>query len=659
MVRLRWAVTAASLALIAAQPLSGATLAEDAIAFGTRDGARSMDLSPGGHKLLFVTPGPTRETLLRVADLDTGERKIILKFSADPESLDWCAFATDTQIICEYSATQRFNNSLVEFSRLVTLGIDGSNVRPIGPRASDLDLDLHQSVGHVIDWSSDRPGSILLASYHSPQRSEGTLAPDKRGGLGVDRIDLSSLKIDRIELPRETAENYLSDMKGNVRIMGEMIHGGTDAQMTGVMRFKYRTAGSKDWKPLGDYDTRTGQGLYPIAVDGDMDAAYILRKTDGRDALYTMKLDGSGTTTLVAADKRSDIESVVRASRTQRVIGYTYADERMQTVYFDPEYAKLAKSLAKALPTQPIINFVGVTSDGTKLLIMARGDTSPGTYYLLDKATKHLEQLGVVRPELNGRTLATVTAVGLPADDGTPIPAYLTLPAGSTGKNLPAVVFPHGGPSARDVWGFDWLAQFFAARGYAVIQPNYRGSAGYGDQWLGQNAFRDWRKAISDVNAAGHYLVKQGIADPNRLAIVGWSYGGYAALQAAATEPSLYKASVAIAPVTDLATLRRDAMAFTNANLTRDFVGTGEEANAGSPLRNAAAIKASVLLIHGDKDANVNIDHSRKMASALRSAGATPELLVFKDLDHQLEDTAARREMLTRIGAMLDRTIGH
>ncbi len=133
----------------------------------------------------------------------------------------------------------------------------------------------------------------------------------------------------------------------------------------------------------------------------------MLRKTDGRDALYTIKLDGSGATSLVAADKRADIDDVVRGGRSQRVIGYTYADDRAQAVYFDPEYDRLAKALAKALPTEPLINFLATTSDGAKLLILAHGDTSPGTFYLFDKGTKHLEQLGVVRPELEDRVLST------------------------------------------------------------------------------------------------------------------------------------------------------------------------------------------------------------------------------------------------------------
>src|SRR5206468_8309206 len=162
-----------------------------------------------------------------------------------------------------------------------------------------------------------------------------------------------------------------------------------------------------------------------------------------------------------------------------------------------------------------------------------------------------------LRPELEGRQLASVTSVAVPASGGVNIPAYLTLPPSGASKNLPAVVLPHGGPSDRDRWGFDWLAQFLAARGYAVIQPNYRGSSGFGDAWLGEEGFKAWRTSIGDVSAAARWLSSQGIADPKRLAIVGWSYGGYAALQSAVSEPSLYKAVVAVAPVTDLGKLKR------------------------------------------------------------------------------------------------------
>ena len=210
------------------------------------------------------------------------------------------------------------------------------------------------------------------------------------------------------------------------------------------------------------------------------------------------------------------------------------------------------------------------------------------------------------------------------------IPAYLTMSKDGPAKGRPAVVLPHGGPSARDSWGFDWLAQFLASRGYAVIQPNYRGSWGYGEEFLGENAFRDWRTAMSDISASGQLSRQPGDCRPGKLAIVGWSYGGYAALQSASLEPTRYKAVVAIAPVTDLAMLRRDSDNYTNAKVTREFIGSDQQnLRQGSPLQNAARIKSPVLLVHGDKDLNVRSHPQRRdggSASKGRNAGRAAPL---------------------------------
>jgi dipeptidyl aminopeptidase/acylaminoacyl peptidase len=239
------------------------------------------------------------------------------------------------------------------------------------------------------------------------------------------------------------------------------------------------------------------------------------------------------------------------------------------------------------------------------------------------------------------------------------IPAYLTLPPGRTDmRGLPAIVLPHGGPSARDELGFDWLSQFFAHQGYAVLQPNYRGSAGYGDAWFAQNGFRGWQTSIGDVTAAGHWMIAQG-ADPGRLAIVGWSYGGYAALQSGVTEPGLFKAIVAIAPVTDLALLSQQAEGFTNYLLVRQFVGQGPHVRAGSPLQNVERITAPVLMFHGTRDTNVGITQSQRMDSALHAAGKSSELVTFDGLEHDLADSQARIRMLARINLFLSANLGH
>ena len=236
-------------------------------------------------------------------------------------------------------------------------------------------------------------------------------------------------------------------------------------------------------------------------------------------------------------------------------------------------------------------------------------------------------------------------------------PGYLTLPPDGAQRGLPAIVMPHGGPSARDEWGFDWLAQYFANRGYAVLQPNFRGSAGYGSQWFQTNGFQSWRTAIGDVNDAGRWLVREGIADPAKLAIVGWSYGGYAALQSAVIDQSLFRAAVAIAPVTDLQLARDEWRGSASAN-TRDFFGTGPHIAEGSPARHAEAIRVPVLLMHGTLDLNVPIRQSRIMRDRLRSAGRQVELVEYPGLDHQLMDSATRAQVLRRSDAFLRQALG-
>lgn len=287
------------------------------------------------------------------------------------------------------------------------------------------------------------------------------------------------------------------------------------------------------------------------------------------------------------------------------------------------------------------------------MVIWAGSDTNPGQYYHFNNVTSELSPLFPSRPELEGVILAAVKAVSIRAHDGVDIPGYLTLPPGREAKNLPTIVMPHGGPSSRDEWGFDWLVQFFANRGYAVLQPNFRGSAGYGDAWFMDNGFKSWPVAIGDINDSARWLVSQGIANPDKLAIFGWSYGGYAALQANVVDPDLFKAIIAVAPVTDLARLKNVELEYAGQKLTRDTVGSAANFRDASPALNAARIKAPVLLFHGDVDVNVGVQHSREMANKLKEAGRSVRLIEFPNRDHQLRDADARTRMLQESEAFL------
>jgi dipeptidyl aminopeptidase/acylaminoacyl peptidase len=657
-----WLVSgAAGLAAISASAhaQSTHTLADDATAFGARPAVTAPRLSPDGSSVMYITPGPGPKTYAVISNLQTGKSTVLTAADGDPEILRWCDYSAPDRAVCRISALTHQLASIIGFQRLISMNLDGSDGRLLGQKSSFYDTALRQTDAVILDWNKKVDGKVLMERIYVPQGGQAAIESRlarKKSGLGVDLIDTHDLKSSTVEQPREEASDYLTDGRGNVRIMRVDEYQGSG--LTGRAKYYYRLPSSHDWKTLVDYVDEDDQ-IIPVAIDADINAAYVLKKKDGRRALYTIKLDGSLAEKLVAENPHVDIDNVVRVGDGQRVIGYTYADEARHAVYFDPEFKALADSLSKVLPNLPLVDFVDSSSDGRKLLIYAESDNDAGRFYLFDRDSKTLNEAMLEHPQLAGRTLAKVKPVTISAPDGAQIPAYLTLPPGKQAKNLPAVVLPHGGPSSRDEWGFDFLSQFLAARGYAVIQPEYRGSAGYGDQWLNENGFKNWRTSMGDIAASANWLGSQGIADPKRVAIFGWSYGGYAALMEAETDPQLYKAVIAVAPVTDLGMLKDDAKGYTSAGVVEDFIGDGPHIEEGSPLRHVDRIQAPVLLVHGDLDANVAFRHSEKMADALRGAGKQVEFLQYKGLDHQLRDSTVRAEMLTHMAELLDRTIGH
>ena len=623
--------------------------------YGVRESIEDIDISPDGRRIVYLQPGPGRTTVAWVHDLASGgQPSIVVRSSGNPERLRWCNFITNERLICQISGINPTMGELIPFSRLLSLDTNGQNVTALGERASFYDARMRQFDGSIIDWLGGREPAVLMAREYVPEAGRaGTRVVRTADGLGVDRIDVNTLRTTQVEAANRRASRYITDGRGNVRIMTAPVSRAGGQQGTRNNYF-YRVRGSREWRELGNYDTATREGIVPVAVDGDLDVAYVLRKLDGRFALYRMRLDGSLADELVYVNPRVDVDNVVWASRGSRVIGVTYAEEDRRVIYFDEDYAGLARSLGRAIPNLPAIGFGSDSTDGRHILVHAGSDTDAGRYYVFDRTERALNEILMVRPQLEHVPTAPMRAVSYPAADGVDIPAYLTLPPGSDGRNLPVVILPHGGPEARDEWGFDWLTQYLAHRGYAVLQANYRGSAGYGDQWLQQNGFRSWRTSIGDITAGARWLAAEGIGDPRRTAILGWSYGGYAALQAGVTDSSLFRAIVAIAPVTDLQQATDDFRDFTNARNVADYIGTGPHIAEGSPLRHVSSFTAPVLLFHGDRDLNVPVIHSRRMDNALRNAGMRSELTVFPGLEHDLADSSARVQMLRRIGDFLE-----
>ncbi len=635
----------------------GAALAEK---FGSLESVGQISLAPDAGKVAWVGSSG-EDQLLYVADLSANSGpKAVLRVGPDKGQLSWCRWASVSRLVCQVRTVVNDAGVLLGFSRLIALDVDGKNLVVLTRDINNRSLRVIQDGGDVLDWDvAGQPGQVLMTRAYVPENTTGTNLRSSVEGLGVDMLDTQSLKRTRVEGARRSAVDYITDGHGTVRIMA--IQSETSSGYSGnKLKYYFRRPGSRDWEPLSTVGLtdQVQSGFSPVAVDSVSNVVFGFDTEKGMTTLFSVALDGTGQRKLVLGRSDVDIDHVVTIGRNRRVVGASYATERRVVEYFDTDLKKLGASLTKALPGNPNIDFIDASQDESKLLLLAWSDTNPGKVYLYNKSSKQVEELLSIRGEMDGMTLAKVTPVTFEAADGTKIPAYLTLPPGSSGKGLPAIVMPHGGPSARDEWGFDWLAQFFAARGYAVLQPNFRGSAGYGAAWYQQNGFKSWRIAISDINDAGHWLVKQGIAAPDKLGIVGWSYGGYAALQSQVLDPNLFKAIIAIAPVTDLERLRQEAAPFTNFAIVDRFIGTGPHVREGSPAQNAARFKVPVLLFHGTMDQNVGSGESSLMADRLRSAGKSVTYVEFSGLDHGLSSKKARTQMLSQSDAFLRKTFG-
>jgi dipeptidyl aminopeptidase/acylaminoacyl peptidase len=630
------------------------TVPQAAAAFGARASILGARLSPDGTKLATVESDGPRGSVVKVIDLVSagtggGVKAVpIALATGDPERMDNCHWAGVTRLLCDvYGSALLDTGEFSYFNRIVALDADGKNMQTLQtPNRNGNGYGYNTFGGAVIDWNTGTDGHVMMIRQYFPQFSTGNLTSQKNEGLGVDDVDSANLKTSSVEKARAQAQEYISDGVGNIRVLGVDTALTRDGYSTGKTRYFYRTKIKKEWLDLSIVDKQTAEGFDPYFVDPQLDVAYGLDKHEGRLAAFSMTLDGMKKSTLLLARPDVDIDGFVTIGRNRRVVGITYTTDRGNVEYIDPQMKRLATALSKALPNLPLIRIVDSSQDERKLLIWAGSDVDPGRYYLLDRNTNGMIEAAMSRLPLARVTLAQVKHINFPARDGTQIPAYLTLPPGSDGKNLPAIVLPHGGPSSRDEWGFDWLSQFWAQIGYAVLQPEFRGSSGYGDAWFQKNGFQSWRTAIGDVTDSGKWLVSQGIADPKKLAIFGWSYGGYAALQAAVTEPDLFRAAIAVAPVTDLRRLKEEGFRWSDYKLTQDFIGSGPHVDEGSPARQAARIKVPVLMFHGTYDRNVKINQSELMAARLKEAGKDGRLVIYDKLDHYLEDSIVRQDML-------------
>lgn len=363
--------------------------------------------------------------------------------------------------------------------------------------------------------------------------------------------------------------------------------------------------------------------------------------------------------------KRVDFGNASFSDLTDEIIATTYEDDKTRIYWKDKSYEADYNLIKKRLGDREIA-FGSSTKDERKFIVSTFSDVDPGTVWLFDRDTKNLTTLYQVREKLPRAALAEMKAVRYPSSDGLQIPGYLTLPKGIEPKNLPLIVVPHGGPWGRDSWGYSSMAQFLANRGYAVLQPNFRASTGYGKKFIdaGNNQWGD--KMQDDITWGVKYLVGKGIADPKRVGIMGGSYGGYATLAGVTFTPDLYAAAVAIVAPSNLITLLGAIPPYWESIRTVFHTRMGDpNTEAGkaqlvrqSPLTHADKIKTPLLVVQGANDPRVNKAEADQIVIALRDRNYPVQYILAPDEGHGFQRPVNNMAMFAQAEKFLAKYLG-
>jgi dipeptidyl aminopeptidase/acylaminoacyl peptidase len=400
----------------------------------------------------------------------------------------------------------------------------------------------------------------------------------------------------------------------------------------------YRETEAEPFKPL--LTTNFREAVDIVGWTPDSKLMYVASNR-GRDkaALFEFDPKTAKEGKLIYENPNVDVDSL-GWSRARKVITQTMVNfEKAEPVFFDKESERVYKALKAKLPGYQI-GVQSMTKDENLLIVAASNDRTPGTRYVYDVKADKLTKLAEINPALAEADMAEVKPISYTARDGLTIRGYLTLPKGVPAKNLPVIVNPHGGPWYRDSWGYNGEIQFLANRGYAVLQMNFRGSVGYGRKFW-EASFKQWGLAMQDDITDGvNWLIKEGIADPKRIAIYGASYGGYATLMGVTKTPDLYAAAVDYVGVSNMFTFMKSIPPYWKPflEMMTEMVGDAEKDKAQltttSPALNAERIKTPLFIAQGAKDPRVVKAESDQMVEALKKRGVAVEYMVKDNEGH-------------------------
>jgi len=533
---------------------------------------------------------------------------------------------------------------------------------------SDSKIAVNFTVADAAVFGTDgTPGTDLMQGYVHPLRdAAGQPTPwhlvvrdwehRKYSRLNVEDGKNTSYDLDVDGKPA----SWTSDRSGEIRVV-QTIDTAFFSDRSRVITW-YRPAVGAAWVKA-DERSVLDDPFHPLFVP-DRPGRIVVQARNGGDklAIWDYDVDKHAFGDLLAGASTEDLTGVP-LENGQDGFGEVVTDGlKPQFHWFDPHYAQLQASLDAAMPDH--INIIQPNDSG-RVLVYSYSDKDPGRWYLLDTKAMRMKLLTQREVSIDPARMQPMQMLHYPSFDGLSIPAYLTLP-GKPAKPAPLVVLIHGGPQTRDRWEFDAEVQILAAHGYAVFQPQFRGSAGFGKHFE-EAGYGQWGQAMQeDINAGVKYLVDQKIADPDRLCIVGASYGGYAALWALAKDPLLFKCGASVAGVTDLRRMLHDDSDLSHDTIAREItrrrVGDASQMKATfesvSPVTHADRIVAPLLLVHGDHDQRVPASHGKQMHEAMTALHKDVVWLEFPDEAHGIVQPQNRRIYYDALFRLLERTIG-
>jgi dipeptidyl aminopeptidase/acylaminoacyl peptidase len=605
-------------------------------AFSRLPSIQSPTLSPDGSKIAYLKNVENPDlTLLFYIDLKSGEFKTLLQTDNLTNQIRWFKWANNETVLLAAKFSRHMNTEKVDHTQLLAIDVGAEQIKQRRLiNASTIYSRRHysQHEDNVIDLLPDDPVHILIA-----------LDAENANLPSVFKLNINTAKANKVENHKLKIRQWMTDQQGFVRLGSALNY------KTGAAKIFVRKGDNPNWQILFQYNSLEDAPITALGFDKNPNILYYTQYNNDKKALYKVDLS-TDIHQLVFADKDYDVDgTLIYSKKTRSVIGVHHISGN---IYWDESRKSLQQRLDTARPTTT--NYlVDFSEDEYVYIFYVENDYTPGIYYLANRKTGKVNRLMTQYPALEGANLTAHKLVEYTASDGTKIEGFLSLPTGREGPTA-TILFPHGGPGARDSNGFDYWSSFFVNRGYAVFRPNFRGSSGYGYEFS-QSQMRNWGLIMQDdLTDAANWLVTEKITDPKRICIVGASYGGYAAAMAAVKTPDLFRCAVSFAGVSDLRNIVFKSRYYTNKKFVEHQMGKDvDNLIARSPFYQAKRINIPMLLLHGASDTVVNVRQSQRFYQKLIDLSKPVEYIELADGDHYLSIQRNRHKAFTAIDEFL------